>query len=89
MIVNENSNVMGPCLVTPDEIDTENMGMTARINGEIWSDGNVKDMYFKFPQLIAYLWKDDPISRRRNIVLPLSVGDLEMPMRCWLKNCSD
>jgi 2-keto-4-pentenoate hydratase/2-oxohepta-3-ene-1,7-dioic acid hydratase in catechol pathway len=57
----ENSNIMGPCLVTPDEIDAENMRMTARINGEIWSDGNMKDMYFKFPQLIAFLSKDDPI----------------------------
>lgn len=56
-----NSNVMGPYLVTPDELDTENMRMTARINGEVWSDGNMKDMYFKFPQLIAYLSKDDPI----------------------------
>jgi 2-keto-4-pentenoate hydratase/2-oxohepta-3-ene-1,7-dioic acid hydratase in catechol pathway len=57
----ENSNIMGPCLVTPDELDTENMRMSARINGEIWSDGNMKDMHFEFPQLIAFLSKDDPI----------------------------
>jgi 2-keto-4-pentenoate hydratase/2-oxohepta-3-ene-1,7-dioic acid hydratase in catechol pathway len=57
----ENSNVMGPCLVTPDEIDAKNLKMTVRINGEVWSDGNTRDMYFKFPKLIAYLSKDDPI----------------------------
>ena len=57
----QNSNIMGPCLVTPDEIDVNNLRMTARINGEVWSDGNTRDMHFKFPQLIAYLSKDDPI----------------------------
>ena len=57
----QNSNIMGPCLVTPDEIDVNNLRMTARINGEVWSDGNTRDMHFKFPQLIAHLSKDDPI----------------------------
>jgi 2-keto-4-pentenoate hydratase/2-oxohepta-3-ene-1,7-dioic acid hydratase in catechol pathway len=57
----QNSNIMGPCLVTQDEIDVNNLRMTARINGEVWSDGNTRDMHFKFPELIAYLSKDDPI----------------------------
>jgi 2-keto-4-pentenoate hydratase/2-oxohepta-3-ene-1,7-dioic acid hydratase in catechol pathway len=57
----ENSNVMGPCLVTPDEIDANNLRMTARVNGEQWSAGNSSDMYFKFTDLIAYLSKDDPL----------------------------
>jgi 2-keto-4-pentenoate hydratase/2-oxohepta-3-ene-1,7-dioic acid hydratase in catechol pathway len=56
-----NSNIMGPYLVTPDEIDAHNLRMVARVNGEVWSDGNTRDMYFKFPQLIAHLSKDDPI----------------------------
>ncbi len=56
-----NSNIMGPCLVTTDEIDAGNLRMTARINGEIWSDGNTKDMNFTFGQLVAYLSKDDAI----------------------------
>jgi 2-keto-4-pentenoate hydratase/2-oxohepta-3-ene-1,7-dioic acid hydratase in catechol pathway len=57
----KNSNIMGPCLVTPDEIEPENMRMIARINGEIWSDGNTRDMHFNFARLIAHLSKDDPI----------------------------
>ena len=57
----ENSNVMGPCLVTPDEIEVDKLRMKTRINGEVWSDGNTRDMHFKFPQLIAYLSKDDPL----------------------------
>ena len=57
----QNSNIMGPCLVTPDEVDANNLKMLARINGEVWSEGNSGEMYFKFPQLIAYLSKDDPL----------------------------
>jgi 2-keto-4-pentenoate hydratase/2-oxohepta-3-ene-1,7-dioic acid hydratase in catechol pathway len=57
----ENANIMGPCLVTPDELDVNNLRMMARINNEVWSDGNSRDMYFKFPDLIAYLSKDEPI----------------------------
>lgn len=57
----ENSNIMGPCLATPDELDAHNLRMTARINGELWSEGNTRDMHFKFARLIAYLSKDDPV----------------------------
>jgi 2-keto-4-pentenoate hydratase/2-oxohepta-3-ene-1,7-dioic acid hydratase in catechol pathway len=56
-----NSNIMGPCLVTPDEIDVSNLRMIARINGEIWSDGNSSTMHFTFPQIISYISKEDPI----------------------------
>lgn len=57
----QNSNIIGPCLVTPDEIDVNNLRLVARVNGEVWSEGNSKDMYYKFPELIAYLSKDDPL----------------------------
>lgn len=57
----QNSNIMGPCLVTPDEFDPGNAELEARINGEVWSRGNSRDMHFKFPQLIEYISKDEPI----------------------------
>lgn len=56
-----NANIMGPCLVTADEIDANNIRMTARINGEVWSEGNSKDMHFSFAELIEYLSKEEPI----------------------------
>jgi 2-keto-4-pentenoate hydratase/2-oxohepta-3-ene-1,7-dioic acid hydratase in catechol pathway len=57
----QNSNVMGPCLVTPDELDANNLRMTTKVNGELWSDGNTGTMDFKFPQIISYLSQDDPL----------------------------
>jgi 2-keto-4-pentenoate hydratase/2-oxohepta-3-ene-1,7-dioic acid hydratase in catechol pathway len=48
-------NVMGPCLVTPDELDVRNLKLRARINGEVWSEGNTSDMYWTFPKIIEYI----------------------------------
>jgi 2-keto-4-pentenoate hydratase/2-oxohepta-3-ene-1,7-dioic acid hydratase in catechol pathway len=47
-------SVMGPCLVTPDEVNPANMRMTARINGEIWSDNNSGTSYWTWPQIIEF-----------------------------------
>ena len=53
---------LGPYLVTPDEIgDPYSLRMTARINGELWSEGNSGSMYWKFEQMIEFLSKDDTI----------------------------
>lgn len=54
-------NVMGPCLVTPDEIDCRNMRMVARINGEVWSDGNSGTMYRTWAQIIEYTSRDETL----------------------------
>lgn len=51
----DSGNVMGPCLVTTDELDVSNLDMKARINGEIWSHSNSNDMYWSFEQIIAYI----------------------------------
>jgi len=50
----DSCSVMGPCLVTPDEIDPKNMRMTARINGEVWSDNNSGTSYWTWPQIIEF-----------------------------------
>jgi 2-keto-4-pentenoate hydratase/2-oxohepta-3-ene-1,7-dioic acid hydratase in catechol pathway len=47
-------SVMGPCLVTPDEIDPADMRMTARINGEVWSESNSGTSYWTWPQIIEF-----------------------------------
>ncbi len=52
----------GPYVVTSDEIgDPYNLLMTARINGELWSEGNSSALYWKFEQMIEFLTQDDEI----------------------------
>lgn len=50
----DSCSIMGPCLVTPDEVDPGNMQMTARINGEIWSEGNSGTSHWTWPQIIEF-----------------------------------
>ncbi|MDY6932941.1 MAG: fumarylacetoacetate hydrolase family protein [Spirochaetota bacterium] len=58
----DTSNVMGPYLVTPDEIaDPYKMGMTARVNGEEWSRGNSCQMYYTLEDIITYVSRDETL----------------------------
>jgi 2-keto-4-pentenoate hydratase/2-oxohepta-3-ene-1,7-dioic acid hydratase in catechol pathway len=53
---------LGPYLVTPDEIgDPYNLDMSARVNGETWSQANSGTIYWKFEQMIEFLSRDDTI----------------------------
>jgi 2-keto-4-pentenoate hydratase/2-oxohepta-3-ene-1,7-dioic acid hydratase in catechol pathway len=50
----DGSNVLGPCLVTADELDAGALRMTVRVNGETWGDASSADMHHSFGDLIAY-----------------------------------
>jgi len=58
----DNGNVIGPYLVTSDEVgDPYNLRMIARVNGEVWSDGNSGTIYWKFPQIVEYLSREETL----------------------------
>ncbi len=46
---------IGPCIVTADEVDPYDLRMTARINGETWSDNRSGTSYWTFGQLVAHV----------------------------------
>jgi 2-keto-4-pentenoate hydratase/2-oxohepta-3-ene-1,7-dioic acid hydratase in catechol pathway len=50
----DGSNVLGPCIVTPDEIDGLNLEMSVSVNGEEWGRETTANMHFSFLDLIAY-----------------------------------
>lgn len=53
---------LGPYLITPDEVgDPYNLQMTARVNGDVWSQGNSGTIYWRFEQMIEFLTQDDTI----------------------------
>lgn len=53
---------LGPWLVTPDEVgDPYALRMTARVNGELWSEGNSGSIHWTFEQMIAFLSEDDTV----------------------------
>jgi 2-keto-4-pentenoate hydratase/2-oxohepta-3-ene-1,7-dioic acid hydratase in catechol pathway len=58
----DNSNAMGPCLVTADELaDPYNLEMKVRVNGEEWGRGNSRDMHWKFEDCIAHVSRSETL----------------------------
>lgn len=50
----DGSNVLGPCIVTADEIDPHDVDLEVRINGERWGGTSTKEMHHTFESMIAY-----------------------------------
>src|SRR5579875_1365767 len=50
----DGSNVLGPCIVTADEIDPGDLIMRVRVNGEIWGEDTSRHMHHTFADMIAY-----------------------------------
>jgi 2-keto-4-pentenoate hydratase/2-oxohepta-3-ene-1,7-dioic acid hydratase in catechol pathway len=58
----DTANVMGPCLVTADEIeDPYDLTMIARVNGEEWGRGNSRDMRWTFEDIIAHVSRSETL----------------------------
>jgi 2-keto-4-pentenoate hydratase/2-oxohepta-3-ene-1,7-dioic acid hydratase in catechol pathway len=51
----DGSNVLGPCIVTADEVDADNMRMKVSVNGEVWGEDNSGNMHHKFADMIEYM----------------------------------
>jgi 2-keto-4-pentenoate hydratase/2-oxohepta-3-ene-1,7-dioic acid hydratase in catechol pathway len=58
----DGGNVMGPCLVTADELtDPYALEMVVRVNGEEWGRGNSREMHWKFEDLIAHTSRSETL----------------------------
>jgi 2-keto-4-pentenoate hydratase/2-oxohepta-3-ene-1,7-dioic acid hydratase in catechol pathway len=57
----DGGNAVGPFLVTPDELDPDNLRMMARVNGEVWTDSRSGGRQFSFPELIAHVSQSETI----------------------------
>ncbi len=58
----DTANVMGPCLVTADEIeDPYDLTMIARVNGEEWGRGSTRDMRWTFEDVIAHISRSETL----------------------------
>jgi 2-keto-4-pentenoate hydratase/2-oxohepta-3-ene-1,7-dioic acid hydratase in catechol pathway len=45
---------LGPCVVTADEVDPSSLPMLARVDGTVWSAGNLCNANWTFPEMIAH-----------------------------------
>src|SRR5436190_20514361 len=52
---------LGPCIVTADEFDPTRGLLQARVNGDLWSTGDLGQARATFPELIAELSRSQPL----------------------------
>jgi 2-keto-4-pentenoate hydratase/2-oxohepta-3-ene-1,7-dioic acid hydratase in catechol pathway len=52
---------LGPCIVTADELDPASVRLSARIDGEVWSEGSLADAHWTFPQMIAHVSQGEDV----------------------------
>lgn len=58
----DTSNVMGPCLVTADELKSPyDLTMISRVNGEEWGRGNSGTIRWTFEQMIAHISRSETL----------------------------
>jgi 2-keto-4-pentenoate hydratase/2-oxohepta-3-ene-1,7-dioic acid hydratase in catechol pathway len=58
----DTGNVLGPCLVTVDEIsDPYNLEMAVRVNGEEWGRGSTASMRWTFEDVIAHISRSETL----------------------------
>ena len=59
----DSGNVLGPCLVTADELtDPYKLKMEVRVNGERWGGGNSREMHWKFEDCIAHVSRSETLN---------------------------
>lgn len=58
----DNSNAIGPWIVTPEELgDPQTLHVEVRVNGETRARGDTANMLFPFPEILAYASQDETI----------------------------
>jgi 2-keto-4-pentenoate hydratase/2-oxohepta-3-ene-1,7-dioic acid hydratase in catechol pathway len=81
----DGSNVLGPCLVTADELDAGNLWMVVRVNGEVWGEDNSGNMYHTFADLIAYASQAQTIYPGEVFGSGTAAGGSGVELDRWLK----
>ena len=76
----DTGNVLGPCIVTADEVDPDDLTMVARVNGEEVSRGSSSQMDHKVDDVVSY------ISRGETIYPGEIFGSGTVPLGCGLEH---
>lgn len=81
----DTGNTIGPYLVTADELDVNNLRMTAKINGEIWTDSNSGGRQFSFEDLIVHVSQSETIYPGELWGSGTTTGGSGLELDRWLK----
>ena len=81
----DTGNTIGPYLVTADELDPGNLRMTAKVNGETWTDSSSAGRQFSFEDLIVYVSQSETIYPGELWGSGTTTGGSGLELDRWLK----
>jgi 2-keto-4-pentenoate hydratase/2-oxohepta-3-ene-1,7-dioic acid hydratase in catechol pathway len=81
----DGSNVLGPCIVTTDEIDLATLELEVRINGERWGGDRIAAMHHSFGDLIAYAAQDQTLLPGEVIGSGTATGGSGLELDRWIQ----
>jgi 2-keto-4-pentenoate hydratase/2-oxohepta-3-ene-1,7-dioic acid hydratase in catechol pathway len=81
----DGSNVLGPCIVTADELDGTNARMSVRVNGETWGEDSSSHMHHPFAELIAYASQSQTLYAGDVLGSGTAAGGSGMELDRWLQ----
>jgi 2-keto-4-pentenoate hydratase/2-oxohepta-3-ene-1,7-dioic acid hydratase in catechol pathway len=81
----DGSNVLGPCIVTSDEIDLGTLELEVRINGERWGGDRVSAMHHTFGDLIAYAAQDQTLLPGEVLGSGTATGGSGLELDRWIQ----
>lgn len=81
----DGSNVLGPCIVTTDEIDLDTLELEVRVNGERWGGDRVAAMYHPFGALIAYASQDQTLLPGEVLGSGTATGGSGLELDRWIQ----
>jgi 2-keto-4-pentenoate hydratase/2-oxohepta-3-ene-1,7-dioic acid hydratase in catechol pathway len=81
----DTGNTIGPYLVTADELDVTNLRMTARVNGEVWTDSTSGGRQFSFEDLIVHVSQSETIHPGELWGSGTTTGGSGLELDRWLK----
>jgi 2-keto-4-pentenoate hydratase/2-oxohepta-3-ene-1,7-dioic acid hydratase in catechol pathway len=74
---------MGPAVVSPDELDLDNIAFTTTVSGELMQEGNTRELIYSCAELVVYLSAGTTLEPGDVIATgtPSGVGDSRTPPR--------
>jgi 2-keto-4-pentenoate hydratase/2-oxohepta-3-ene-1,7-dioic acid hydratase in catechol pathway len=81
----DGSNVLGPCLVTADELDPRDIRLTVRINGETWGSDTTARMHHTIEDLVAYASQAQTLYPGEVLGSGTATGGSGVELNRWLK----
>jgi 2-keto-4-pentenoate hydratase/2-oxohepta-3-ene-1,7-dioic acid hydratase in catechol pathway len=80
----DGSNVLGPCIVTADELDAGDLAMRVSVNGEVWGEDRSGHMHHTFAAMVAYVSRSQTLYPGEVLGSGTAAGGSGMELDRWL-----